>query len=130
MDKMKFTPYESLGKIKFGENRDSVRNNYPNFKEFKKNRYSKNTTDDYTDFHVFYNTENKVEAVEVFNNVEVDFKGENIVAMTFSKLTVVLNDSIQSKEDNNINFPTFGMSVFTNGDRIESFLFYIKGYWD
>lgn len=127
---MIYTPYESLGNIKFGECRDSVRRTLPNYKEFKKNRFSKNTTDDYTEFHIFYNVENKVEAIEVFHNIEIDYKGINIANATVTELVAMLKDSKQSKEEDSINFPTYGLTIAIDKDKIESILFYNKGYWD
>ncbi|WP_139355512.1 hypothetical protein [Oribacterium sp. C9] len=39
--------------------------------EFKKTKYSKNTTDNYGKFHVYYTPDNLVEAVEIFEGIEL-----------------------------------------------------------
>ena len=54
MSKFVINSLKSVGNIKFGESREEVRKEYGDFKEFKKSKYSKNTTDDFKSFHVYY----------------------------------------------------------------------------
>ena len=55
MDKWEFKPLESIGCIKFGMDRDEVHRLLgAECVEFKKNKFSKNTSDDYKKFHIFY----------------------------------------------------------------------------
>lgn len=44
---MNFTPYISVGAIKFGEAREEVRKTLGTFKAYKKNKFSANTLDDF-----------------------------------------------------------------------------------
>lgn len=65
-------PNEKVENLKFGDDRAKVReilgNNYT---EFKKSKLSKNTTDDFGGFHVFYDEKNRLEAIEFFEGVEL-----------------------------------------------------------
>ncbi len=130
MQQMNFLPYESIGSIHFGESRKDVRNGNSNYQEFKKNRYSKNTTDDYGNYHVFYTVSNCVEAVEVLDGIDIILKGTNITSLPLEKLIAYLSDSKMTKEDDSINFPSYGLSVSIQENSIETYLCYTRGYWD
>ena len=66
------TLLEGFNDIKFGTPRDDVRRQIEaKYKEYKKNKFSKNTLDDYGDFHLYYDESNALEAVEVFSNIEI-----------------------------------------------------------
>lgn len=68
----KLIPLNSVGSIKFGMDRRELCNQFEEeYIEFKKTKFSKNTTDDYGKFHVFYTSDDKVEAVEIFEGIEV-----------------------------------------------------------
>ena len=55
MDKWIVIPLQSVGKIKFGMRREEVRSIInKNYTEYKKNRYSQNTTDDFGFCQIFY----------------------------------------------------------------------------
>jgi hypothetical protein len=114
--------------------RDSIRKQYGQFKEFKKNKFSKNTADDFTTFHIYYDMSNKVEAVEFFSGVELDFKGKNLTAMYY-------NDLIQFAKSNSFTCKEIGagsviiedIGVSINAPEktnIESILVYRRGYYD
>lgn len=71
-EKWILNPCEKINGINFGEDREEVRKKLNSeFTEFKKTKYSKNTTDDYGCFHVFYDDNNKMEAIEFFENVDI-----------------------------------------------------------
>lgn len=70
-------PCKNINGILFGTNREEVRKKLgAEFTEFKKNKYSKNTTDNYGNFHVFYNVNNQMEAIEFFEDADI-FVGDN-----------------------------------------------------
>ena len=70
--KITVIPLVQVGKIRFGMKRDEVRQVMgAGFTEFRKTKFSKNTSDDYGYIHVFYNSENECIAVEVFNDCEI-----------------------------------------------------------
>ena len=68
----KAIPNISIGDIKFGMDRKAVRMLFENkYTEFKKTPLSKNTTDDFGAFHVYYDNDDKCEAIEVFEDTEI-----------------------------------------------------------
>lgn len=69
-------PTESVGSVRFGMARETVRSTVGSaFAEFKKTRFSKNTTDDFGFMHVFYDEKNTCEAVELFSDCVVIVDG-------------------------------------------------------
>ncbi len=127
---MTFIPYESIGSIRIGTSRDVVRKNNTDFHEFKKNRFSKNSSDDYGAYHVFYTSSNCVEAVEIFKDIEIIINGINLSLLSLDGLISCLSDAQMTKESDFINFPTYGLSVSLQSGAIESYLIYSRGYWD
>jgi hypothetical protein len=65
-------PTKSVNDIEFGVSRAAVEASFGQpAKTFKKTKWSKSTTADYGDFHVYYDTDGAFEAVEIFD-AEVD----------------------------------------------------------
>ncbi len=65
MDRWEVKPLISVGEIKFGMDRTELHALFEEKCEvFKKSKYSKNTTDAYKRFHVYYTPDDTVEAVE------------------------------------------------------------------
>ena len=136
MYKADFLPYIGTEKIKFGSTRDETRKTLGTFKEFKKNKFSKNTTDDFSFCHVFYDGENKVEAIEFFDSTEFLYEGKNLFSFQFDKLESFLgNNAITFQEDDSgLRSDAIGLSVFSPGKnkgekKIETILIYKKGYY-
>ncbi len=128
---MEIKAYESVGSVKFGASREDVRKNNGPYKEFKKSRFSKNTTDDFLGFHVFYNEDNKVCAVEVFRETELYFRGVSLFSKTYPELKALLKDSNVVEDSSGITYKTFGFSVYAPGhEEVESILVFSKGYFD
>ena len=91
MDKWQVVPEKSIGKIEFGMNREEVRTLLGDkYEEFKKSEFSVNTTDDYGFLHVYYSEDNRVEAVEVFEDVELVYDDNTIFPIQVSKIKEVL----------------------------------------
>ena len=129
MSKFVINSLSSVGAIHFGESRDEIRSVFGSFTEFKKTKFSKNTTDDFKNFHVYYTPDNKVEAVEFFKDVELEFEGKNIFKMDFSELN--FNDTSIEKDATSITYKTLGFSVYSpSKSEIESVVVFAKGYYD
>ena len=90
----------------------------------------KNTTDDYRTFHVFYTISNCVEAVEIFKGMDIVLNGVTITSLSLSELIKHLSDSSMTQDSDSVNFPSYGLSVSVQGDTVESYLVYSRGYWD
>lgn len=67
MRKITVIPLTQIGDIKIGMCRDEVRKILGEAHEFKKSKFSKNTTDDFGWCHIFFDENNKCEAVEIFD---------------------------------------------------------------
>ncbi|MFV0520080.1 MAG: hypothetical protein ACK5LY_07370 [Lachnospirales bacterium] len=84
---------ESVNNIKFGIDRNEVRTLMGDvFKEFKKNKFSKNTTDDYEYCHVFYDEDNKFEAIEFFEDTEVYIDEKLIFPNTLNTVKILFDN--------------------------------------
>ncbi len=91
MERWELKPLESIGKIAFGMNRDQVHQLFgEGCREFRKSKFSKNTTDDYGRFHVFYTADDKVEAVEIFEGIEVAYGGTVVFPAALDKAEAIL----------------------------------------
>jgi len=123
-------PFTSVGKVNFGDSRENTRTVLGEFTEFKKSKFSKNTTDDFKFCHVFYDLDNNVEAVEFFNDAEVIFKGKNLFSLNFAELKRFIGGSAHEDESGAI-FPESGISAYApDKDTVESILVYRRGYYD
>lgn len=72
---IKAFPHIGIDKIKFGMKRNEVRDILGNSTEFLKSSEDKITTDDFGFCHVFYDEDNRCEAIEIFNENEVYIYG-------------------------------------------------------
>lgn len=114
--------------VKFGMERSEVRTLLGEpVREFKKSKFSKMTTDDYSAYHIFYDKNNKFEAVEFFDEVEIKIDNN-----------IVFPISIDSLKKMNYNFTSDGdgfisvehsIGVYAPGGKAESILFAVKGYY-
>ena len=133
MDKIEIKPYERVGTIKFGSNRETVRKDNGNFKEFRKSRFSKNSTDDFSSFHVFYSEDDRVEAVEFFRESNLYFHDIQLFTQSYGDLKTRLNalDSNNTEDESGIIYKSLGLSVYSpDGKQVESILVFEKGYYD
>ena len=133
MYKMDFLPYNGAGHIKLCLEREEIRKTLGAFKEFKKTKFSKNTTDDFSFCHVYYSAQNKIDAVEFFNETEFLFKGKNLFSLPFSELkTFLKSNSIDFQEDDSgLRSDDIGLSVYSpDKGKIETLLIYKRGYYD
>ena len=91
MERWELKPLESVGNIVFGMDRSEARKRLGDqFTEFRKTKWSKNTTDDYGRFHVFYTPDDRVEAVEFFEGVEIVLNGQTVFPIRTKEIEKVL----------------------------------------
>ena len=129
MDKWVFIPLETIGDIKFGMNRIEVRALFKNkYEEFKKTSNSDNTTDDFGDFHVYYDSNNNVEAVEIFENIEVLYEGKVIFPISIDEIKRIFNDI--TIEDDYYTHYEKSIGYTTSDDEVEGVLFGNKDYYN
>jgi len=124
--------YDQVGLVKFGMERKRVREILGDFKEFKKTKYSINTTDDFADCHVFYNKENLCEAIEIFKEAKVLIDGTDLFKLSYEdfKRLLLKYDSDLKITDDSITSKKIGVSVYAPDFNVESILVFSKEYFD
>jgi hypothetical protein len=127
---VKAIPNVSVGGIKFGMNRDAVRKIINNeYSEFKKHQKVKNTADDFGLCHVYYDENNKCEAIEFFDDVEILLGNKTIFPSTLSNVKQMINDI---EKDGSLMYiskaKSIGITVNEKG-KIKSILFGCKKYY-
>lgn len=129
MEKWELKPLVSVGEIKFGMNRSDVHKLFEEkCTEYKKSKYSKNTTDDYGRFHIFYTTDNKVDAVEFFEGIELVMNGNVIFPVEVSEIDRLLPEI--EKEGNSFTHIEKSIGIETDSKKTESILVGSKGYYE
>lgn len=128
MDKLIVKPLEAVGNVKFGMMRTDVRELLGEFTEFKKTKFSKNTTDDFEFCHVYYNKDDKCEAVEIFDTVEVIVDGQVVFPGNISGAKKVFGQLVQEGDDYTDVVKSVG--IYAPSGKMETILFGETGYYD
>lgn len=128
MDKWIVEPLKKVNGISFGMCRTEVRKILgTEFKEFKKSKFSKNTTDDYGFCHVFYDATNKCEAIEIFDDITVSISGKDVFPTTTTVLKEVADDFVE--EDDSFISKSKSIGVYAPNGKMESILLGNKDYY-
>ena len=123
------TPLVEINGVKFGMPRSKVRAMLGGkYKEFKKSKFSKNTTDDFGVCHVFYTPDDKCEAVEMFNECEVSVNGTVLFPVDIS----FVKKQIEDLEEDTGSYISRKLSIGIYAPRgmPESILFGKAGYYE
>lgn len=128
MMKIQAIPLESVGKIKFGMKKSEVMSLLGKAAEFKKATASSVLTDDFGYCHVFYNSSDECEAVEIFDGVEV-YIGDNLFFPTSLDNTVNFIDDFKRDEDGLTSIKA-AIGIYAPDNKMESILFGARGYFD
>ncbi len=120
-------PTYDINGIHFGTDREVVRAKLGMpIKEFKKSKFSQNTTDDYGDFHIFYDKHNNFEAIEIFEGT-VTINGKVIFPEILKNILAYDNSFI--KDDCGCTSTKLEIGVYTSNENTESILIGCKGYY-
>lgn len=113
--------------VKFGMTRTQVRAilGEPT-REFKKSKFSKTMTDDYTSFHIFYDKNDEFEAVEFFDDAEIIIDNSIIFPASIEQLKA--NYNFAADGDGYI-CAEHSIGVYAPGGKAESILFAVSGYY-
>ena len=123
-----FNPNESVGKVKFGMERAEVRSVFPGFKkEFKKNIFSRNTTDEFEYCHVYYDKNDKCNAVELFAGNELIYKNKNLFTLASSDLKKFFPDVIE--EYGSYISKKYSVGISFEDGKVDSILVGCKDYY-
>ena len=123
---------KKVGDIEFGNERNLIRSIFKDFKEFKKSKFSKNTTDDFEICHVYYNIDNKCEAVKFFNKSEIIFKEINLFDLNYSDVQKMFSklDTNLITNSYEITSKEIGISISFSDRKPETILVFSEGYFD
>lgn len=127
MRRLTVTMLEGVNDIRFGTAREIVRNTFGQFKEFRKGPFSKNTTDNFGDFHIFYDINNCFEAIEIFD-AEVVVDNVRIFPGTRSGVCKLLPEMISDEQDYWLSKEK-SVGIYAPNGNIESILFGVKDYY-
>ena len=129
MTRVTAEPLKRVGEIELGTSRSVVREaaNLP-YKEFKKTPLSTNMTDDFGAFHVYYDDDDRCEAVEFFDDVEVEVDGKLVVPTSSEEARYAI-PSLVSDGDGLISVEE-SVGIYAPGGTAESILFGVKGYYE
>lgn len=83
-------PLVGINDIEFGITRSDLREKMGRFKDFKKNIFSKEPTDDFGFCHVYYDENQKVEAIEIFNEVNLSVGEHSLMPCTLDKACEIM----------------------------------------
>lgn len=129
MDKWIVEPLKSVNGIAFGENREIARKLMGGeYTEFKKSKYSSNTTDDFGCCHIFYDGDNKVEAIEIFSDVEVEISGKSVFPNGLAALKALIPDL--KDEDGSFISEKSSVGVTMDGKTMDAILFGCSNYYN
>ncbi len=128
MVKINAQPLSEVNGVKFGMKREAVRQMLGEAREFKKSKFSKTTTDDFGYCHVFYDINDKCEAVEIFVGSEVSVNGKIIFPTSIEGAKEIVPDL---NEDNG-SFISISKSIgiYAPSGNMESILFGVSGYYN
>jgi hypothetical protein len=140
---MEIKSHVSVGEIRFGEFREEVRKLIGSrFEEFRRSASSTNTSDHYVELgcFVYYDTENKVEAVELSKPANAIFDGVDLLDVSIESLMAFMrshDSKIELESDGFVSNKT-GVSAYIPGIdvdpdspdlRAESILAFRPGYY-
>ena len=128
MERWELEPLKSIGNIKFGMDRDEVHKLFDDDgTEFKKSKFSKNTSDDYKRFHIFYTSDNKVDAVEFFEGIEIVLDGKVIFPINTDEIESFIPGI--EREGESFTHEKKSIGLETNSGKAESILVASEGYF-
>ena len=128
MDKIIAVPMKEVNGVTFGMKRDMVRKRLGDAKEFKKTKFSKTITDDFGFCHIFYNTNDECEAIEIFGNTEVSINGTIVFPTNIETVKKFISDLVE--EEGTFISKNKSLAIYAPSGKMESILFGDSTYFD
>lgn len=123
-------PEKEINGVKFGMTRSEVRKVLGiKFREFKKNKFSKNTTDDFGICHVFYDINDQCCAVEVFAECQIFINGNLVFPLDIDSIKKQISD-LESEDDGSYISRKYSIGIFAPDGNPETILFGKPGYYN
>ena len=120
-------PMVGVNGVKFGMSREEVRSLLGTATEFYKFADDVNPTDDFKVCHVFYDENDKCEAIEIFYEVEVYVNGSLIFPTDFETAKKVIEE-LEEDDDGLISISK-SIGIYAPYGRMEGILFGKEGYY-
>ncbi len=136
---LEITSYVGVGNLKLGMNRKDIRKKFDyEAKEFKKTPISENLTDDFGYCHIYYDKEDKCEAIEFFETAPIIFKGQLLIGEPYSSIKKIFEviDKIVEFDDTGFTSIKYGIGIYAPfaedepNEPVESVIIFKSGYYD
>ena len=122
-------PLIGVNGITFGMPRDAVRTILgPTYIEFRKSKFSRNSSDDFGVAHVYYDADNKCNAIEIFSDISVSIGGQIVFPGSVENLTRIIPDL--TRDDSGYCSVDKSIGVYVVDGRAVSILFGNEGYYE
>lgn len=128
MEKVNAVLLKEVAGIKFGMKRSEVRKVLGEANEFKKSKFSKTLTDDFGFCHVFYNSDDECEAIELFKETQVVIDGRLVFPTTLDEAKKILGELVEDTGSYISEKDSVG--IYAPGGSMESILFGVAGYYE
>lgn len=128
MDKVSAVPLKEVAGVQFGMKRTEVRKVLGEANEFKKSKFSKTFTDDFAFCHVFYNSNDECEAIELFNEVQVMIGDKLVFPTTLDEAKKILGEL--TEEVGSYISKKNSVGIYAPDGSMESILFGAEGYYE
>ena len=123
---------QRVGNVFFGMARDNARNLLGEFSEFKRNKYSKNTTDNFGFCQIAYNTQNEVEAIGFFrynSDVKLFLDNISLFDIEYKELVAYIGELDNELQIDSDGFSSNkGIRAYAPEGKTESILLTAKDY--
>jgi hypothetical protein len=131
VSKFEIIPYEKVGDISLQLERESIRKLLGEFKEFKKSKSSEKKADNFGFCHIYYDKDNRIEAVEFFEGTDLVYNGKNLFSLSYNELLKFAKENDYKEDDSGIFIEKLGIAAYVpDKNKVESILVYRRGYYD
>ena len=120
-------PLKGVNDIRFGMNRHKIRSILGNADSFKKTSDSKNETDAFGPYHIYYDNMDKCEAIELSNDVKIMINGKQL--RTLTDAIKVIGKFEETEKGHHVS-KNRSIGIYAPDKEIESLMVAKKGYFN
>lgn len=104
-------PGQGVNNVCFNEPRETVRQKLGGYKEFKKSRFSKNTSDMFSSLCVFYTDDNKAREIEFYHGTQLMFRGKDLFQLSAEELMALFEKDGAIRDHADITVEKLGIYI-------------------
>jgi len=132
---MRIVPFLSIGDLRFGEFRENVRSRLGGKHQAFKKAGGLSETDAYDDlgFHLYYDTEERLEYVETFSPANATFEGIEMLGRSSEEVVEDLSKAGHScsfMDSVSLNCDSAGITLYVPDSVVQAVGAYRQGYFD